>query len=195
METGNDQDGKGKTMERLRTLDPSLATGKTRALFETIHDRFGMIPNFMRSMANSPAVLESYLLVDGALNQGLLSAKLRAQIALVIAEANQSSYCLAVHSAIGRTVGLSDEEIIDSRKGASPDSKVAAALGFAGQLVEKKGQVSLEDVYRLTRVGFSEAEIAEIVANVALNIFTNYFNLVAGTAADFPEPPSLSPNT
>lgn len=182
-------------MERLRAINPSSATGKTRELFEKIYDRFGMIPNFMRTMANSPAVLESYLLVDGALSRGLLDAKLRAQIALVIAEVNQSSYCLAVHSAVGRTVGLSEEEIIDSRKGVSPDSKVAATLAFACRLVEKKGRVSLEDVYRLSRVGYSEAEIAEIVANVAFNIFTNYFNLAAGTATDFPEPPDLEPNT
>jgi hypothetical protein len=39
--------------------------------------------------------------------------------------------------------------------------------------------------------GYGDAEIAEVVAHVALNIFTNYFNNVAGTAIDFPMAPAI----
>ncbi len=182
-------------MERLRTIDPGNTTGKIRELFESINNQYGMIPNFMRTMANSPVVLESYLCLSGALGKGLLPARLREQIALVVSQINRSDYCLAAHSAIGRTAGLNDEEILDSRKGVSPDSKVEAALSFARLVIEKKGRVSLEDISRLTRIGYSEGEIAEVVATVVLSIFTNYFNLVAGTDVDFPEVPNLSPGS
>ncbi len=37
------------------------------------------------------------------------------------------------------------------------------------------------------RAGFGDDAIAEIVAGVALNIFTNYFNHVADTDIDFPQ--------
>jgi uncharacterized peroxidase-related enzyme len=178
-------------MERLRTLDPSRATGKTKQLFDDIQNRLGMIPNFMRTLANSPAALETYITVTNSLENGILPTKLREQIALVVAELNRSEYCLAAHSIIGRTVGLSEEEVLDSRRGVSPDSKVEAALWFAHQVVEKRGRVTRKDVYRLTRVGYGEGEIAEIVANIALNIFINYFNLVAGALLDFPKAPEL----
>ncbi|MBW1798067.1 MAG: carboxymuconolactone decarboxylase family protein, partial [Deltaproteobacteria bacterium] len=150
-----------------------------------------MIPNLMLTMANSHAVLEAYLGFSGALEKGALSARLREQIALVVAETNGSDYCLAAHSAVGKTVGLSDEEVLDSRRGISPDRRVEAVLLFARRLVEKHGKTALEDFNRLRRVGYTDEDIAEIVANVALTIFTNYFNQVAGTVPDFPGIPAL----
>jgi alkylhydroperoxidase family enzyme len=86
-------------------------------------------------------------------------------------------------------VGLSEEDVLDSRHGGSPDSKVEAALRFASQMVEKRGWVSDEDVAHLRSAGYEDAEIAEIVANVALIMFTNYFNHVAETVVDFPPVP------
>jgi AhpD family alkylhydroperoxidase len=115
-----------------------------------------------------------------------LSPQLREQIALAVAQENDCDYCLAAHTALGRSVGLSDEAIRDSRRGASPDSKTDAALRFARLIVEKRGRVSDEDVARVRYAGHTDAEIAEIVANVAVNIFTNYFNHVAETEVDFP---------
>ncbi len=84
-------------------------------------------------------------------------------------------------------VGLSEENILDSRQGVSPDSKVNAVLRFARQIVEKHGWVSDANVWRLRKGGYGDEEISEIVANVVLNIFTNYFNQVAETEVDFPK--------
>ena len=35
--------------------------------------------------------------------------------------------------------------------------------------------------------GFSDGEIAEIVAHIALNVFTNYFNNITEVDLDFPK--------
>ncbi len=166
-------------MPRLQPIHPETATGKAKELLDGVHKKLGMTPNLMRTMANSPAVLEAFLAFNGAIAGGSLSAKLREQIALAVAEANRCDYCLSAHAAIGRLVGLSDEQVLNSRRGSSPDSKVAAALRFARTLVDKRGWVIDEDVTRLRVAGYGEAEIAEIVANVVLNIFTKYFNHVA----------------
>jgi alkylhydroperoxidase family enzyme len=53
------------------------------------------------------------------------------------------------------------------------------------------GQVSDEDVQEVRMAGFDDGAIAEVVANVALTIFTNYFNSVADTEIDFPKAPPL----
>jgi alkylhydroperoxidase family enzyme len=74
-----------------------------------------------------------------------------------------------------------------AQDGKSADIKTAAALRFALQLVEARGQVSAADVQEVRLVGFSDEEIVEIVAHVALNLFTNYINVALAVPVDFPE--------
>ena len=109
------------------------------------------------------------------------------QIAITVAEVSGCDYGLAAHSAVGKVVGLSDQDILDSRQGTSPDRRVDAALQFARTVLHQRGRVGDREVARLRRAGYGDGEIAEIVANVALNLFSNYFNHVAGTVVDFPE--------
>ncbi len=174
-------------MPRLNAIETSQADPKTKALLEGVQKKLGMTPNLMRTMANSPAVLDAYLGFSNALAKGALQPRLREQIALTVGELNGCRYCLAAHSALGKMVGLSDEEIADSRRGVSPDRKTEAALQFARKVVAERGWVTDDDVASLRSVGGSDGEIAEIVGAVALNTFSNYFNHVADTEVDFPE--------
>ena len=174
-------------MPRLKAIETTEADPKTKTLLEGVQKKLGMTPNLMRTMANSPAVLEAYLAFGNALGKGSLTAKLREQIALIVGELNGCQYCLSAHSALGKMVGLSDEEIADSRRGVSPDRKTEAVLRFARKVVTERGRVSDDDVAALRTVGVGDAEVAEIVATVAANIFSNYFNHVADTEVDFPE--------
>ena len=123
------------------------------------------------------------------------SPKLREQIALTVGEVNGCHYCVSAHSALGRMAGLSDDDLVDARRGNATDGKADTALRFARTIVEKRGLVSDEDVDRVRNAGFDDAEISEIVAAVALNIFTNYFNHVADTEVDFPEVKPLEEQT
>ena len=173
-------------MQRLPALDPTHATGRAKELLDGVQAKLGMIPNLMRTMANSPAVLEAYLNAQGALAMGSLPAKLREQIALTVAEVNGCDYCVAAHAAVGKMVGLSHQDILDSRNGTSPATQVEAALQFARMLVHQRGWVGDADIARLRRLGYGDGEIAEILAHVALSLFSNYFNHVADTVIDFP---------
>lgn len=174
-------------MPRLQAIETADAEPRAKALLEGVQTKMGMTPNLMRTMANSPAVLESYLGFRNALGAGVLSPKLREQIALVVSESNGCQYCLSAHAALGKMVGLGDEEIADSRRGVSPDRKTEAVLQFARKVVSDRGWVSDDDLTAVRSAGASDAEIAEVVAHVAVNIFSNYFNHVAGTEVDFPE--------
>src|SRR5579864_7627184 len=102
-------------MARLPIIDPEKSTGKTHELLAAVQKKLGLVPNSMRVMVNSPAVLEAYIGFSGALDGASLNAKTRERIALEVADANQCSYCLSAHSAIGKMVGLNEEEILDSR--------------------------------------------------------------------------------
>jgi uncharacterized peroxidase-related enzyme len=174
-------------MSRFLQINPDTASGKAKELLDAVKSKLGMVPNISRAMANAPAVLDGYLALSGALGKGALSAKHREQIALTVAEANGCDYCLAAHSAIGKMVGLTAEQILDSRRGTSVDPKSDAVVRLARQLVEKRGRLAEADLDEAHRQGLDDAAVAEVIANVALNLFTNYFNHVAETDVDFPQ--------
>lgn len=175
-------------MPRLKALDPQTTTGKSADLFNAIHSKLGMVPNMMRTMGHSPAVLNGYLSLSGALSEASLGAKIAELIALTVANANSCEYCNAAHSFIGeKLVHIDTKSIADARKGKSVDQKIQAALSFSKALVDKKGLVSDADVNAVKDAGYDEAGIAEIIGHVGLNILTNYFNNAAQVTVDFPE--------
>lgn len=179
-------------MTRLTALNPEEATGKTKDLFNAVQAKLGVVPNMMRTMGNSPAVLEGYLNLSGALSHGKLSAKTGELLALTVSESNSCDYCVAAHTFIGEKLLKADAQVLhDARTGNSADAKTSAILQFAKTLVRKNGLVSNEDVQAIKNAGASEAEIAETVAHVALNVLTNYFNNTANTQIDFPKVASL----
>jgi uncharacterized peroxidase-related enzyme len=179
-------------MDRITPVDPQTAQGKTKELLDAVKSKIGLVPNMTRAMAVSPAVLEAYLGISGALAHGVLPPKVREQLALAVGQANDCEYCLSAHSLIGKRVGLTDQAVLDSRKGHSPDPKTDALIRFARTLVEKQGRVTDTDLTAVREAGYGDAEIAEVVAHVALNTFTNYFNNTADTTIDFPKAPALA---
>ena len=159
----------------------------SRPLLEAVKKQLGSVPNLFRLVSNSPAGLEGYLSLNGALAKGALDAKTRERIALAVAEINGCGYCLAAHSYLGKHVAkLDDGEIAANRAGGSHDAKAEVAVAFAAKVVRARGAVAAEDVAAVKAAGYSDAELVEIVAHVALNTLTNYVNEVFGTAVDFP---------
>ena len=179
-------------MERITPVNLQTVQGRARELLDAVKARLGLVPNMTRSMAVSPPVLEAYLGCIGALGHGVLPAQVREQLALDVGEANHCDYCVSAHSALGKRAGLTDQDVLDSRRGASADPKADVLLGFARTVVEKTGLVEDADFAAVREAGYGDAEIAEVVAHVGLNVFTNYFNNVAGTTIDVPKAPALS---
>jgi uncharacterized peroxidase-related enzyme len=173
-------------MARIQMIDPSEATGKGKELLDAVHNKLKIVPNLAKALANSPAALEAWINLNRSLEAGALDAKTREAIALTVAQKNGCEYCLSAHTTIGRLVGLSETEIIGSREGRGSSVKTTAALQFARELVERRGQVPASSIEELRSHGVTEGEIAEIVAHVALNIFTNYFNIALDVDVDFP---------
>jgi uncharacterized peroxidase-related enzyme len=168
----------------LRTAD--TAPSASQPLLAQIHGAFGTTPNMFRAVANSPAALASMWGSFVALGGGTLPATLVEKIAVAVAEANQCHYCLAAHTALGRKAGASVEEMGEAQAGRSPDPQTAAALQLAIKLVEQRGTVDATDLQAVRNAGFNDEALVEIVAHVALNLFTNYVNIAFGTPLDFP---------
>lgn len=179
-------------MTRIRPIDQHTAASDAAELLGAVKKKTGSVPNLIATMANSPAVAKAYLNFSQTLSTGMLPPRVREQIALVVGETNNCAYCLAAHTALGKAAGLTEQETRDARRGTSQVEKERVALGFARKLVQERGVVADIDLERVRQAGYTDGEIGEIVANVALNLFTNYFNHVAGTEVDFPAAPSLA---
>src|SRR4030095_9057879 len=174
-------------MTRLKAVSPEAATGKTKELYTVIKGRLGVVPNMMKTMGNSSAFLQGYLHLSDALSGGSLGAKIGELIALAVAEANACNYCLSAHTYLSANLVKIDQSAIEAaRTGESTDPKTDAILKFAKILVNKKGQADDSDVYAIKQAGLTDGEIGEIIGHVALNLLTNYFNIVADTEIDFP---------
>lgn len=174
-------------MNRITQLDPAHATGKTRQLLDGVQAKLGAVPNLFRVLGNSAAALEGYLHFNSALAGGALGAKAREQIALAVAEGNECSYCLSAHAFIGGQAGLSPREVADARQATAGSDKTDAILKLALTILVQKGEISDAALASARRNGLTDGEIVETVANVAINVFTNYLNHVARTVVDFPE--------
>ncbi len=167
------------------TIDAAPAAA--RPLLEAVQKQFGIVPNLFRLVANSPAALEGYLGLVGALSKGALPAPTRERIALAVAEINGCGYCLSAHSYLGKNLAkLDDAEIAANRKGGSNDAKADAAVRFAAKVAHERGHVSEADLLAVKAAGYEDAQLIEIVLHVGLNVWTNYINEVAKTDIDFP---------
>lgn len=163
------------------------APAASQPLLEAVNKQLGVVPNLFRLVANSPAALQGYLGLSGALGKGTLPAATRERIALAVAEINGCNYCLSAHTYLGKNLAkLDDAEITANRNGSSNDPKADVAVRFAAKVARERGRVTDEDVRAVKLAGYDDGQLIEIVQHVALNVWTNYINEVAHTEIDFP---------
>lgn len=168
-------------------LQSQTAPAASQPLLAQIQQAFGATPNMFKAVANSPAALQSMWAAFGALGAGTLGTRLGEQIAVAIANRNRCEYCLAAHTALGRKAGASAAEMSAAQAGVSDDAHTAAALTFVLKVVEQRAQIDEADVAALRAAGFDDGQVVEILAHVALNLFTNYINVALDVPVDFPK--------
>lgn len=175
-------------MSRIHTPDSiEVSPAAAQPMLEAVKKQLGVVPNLFRVVANSPAALEGYLGLNGALSKGQLDARTRERIAMAVAELNGCDYCLSAHTYLGKNLAkLDDSELAANREGGSQDTKAEAALRFATKVVRERGHVTDADVQAVKDAGYSDGQVMEIVLHVVLNTLTNYVNEVAKTEIDFP---------
>lgn len=175
-------------MSRIKTPASVEAAPKaSQEMLNAVNKQLGVVPNLFRMVSTSPAALEGYLSLSGALGKGTLPAPTRERIALAVAELNGCSYCLSAHTYLGKNLANLDEaEMIANRNGSSKDAKADAAVKFAAKIVKERGHLQSKDVEAVKQAGYDDGQIIEIVLHVALNTWTNYINEIGQTEIDFP---------
>lgn len=174
-------------MSRIHTVTNADANQEQLALFAAIQQQLGMVPNFLKIFANSPAALRAFLGLHQIANEGSLDAATRERIALAVAQQNTCEYCVSAHTAIGHKTGLNNEEMAANRAGNSQDAKAAIAVQFANAVLEHKGEVTTAEIQAMRDAGYSESDIVEVITHVALNFLTNIIGKASRVEIDFPK--------
>ena len=174
-------------MSRINLVTSEQATEEQQGLFDAIEQHLGMVPNFLKVFANSPAALRAFLGLHGIANEGDLDLQTRERIALGLAEQNACEYCVSAHTAIGRKAGLSTAEMDKNRAGGSQDAKASVAVKFARSLAEHNGAVTTAELLEIRNAGYSDAEIVEIITHVGMNVLTNILGKASRVEIDFPK--------
>jgi uncharacterized peroxidase-related enzyme len=174
-------------MSTLPQIELADATGATAEALTQAQKAIGSIPNMAKAMANSPALLKGWLALSGALSGGVLSAAVRERLGIATAEYNRCAYCLSAHTYLGAHIAkVDDEELELARDAESSDPHIAALLTLSDAIARGRGIVDDTALKDARAAGVTDAEIAEVVGNLALNILTNYFNILADVDNDWP---------
>jgi uncharacterized peroxidase-related enzyme len=173
-------------MPRTTALKPDQVPAGSKPTLDAFTKNIGFTPNMMAAFAQSPIAFNAWATLLGALSKAL-DVKTRDSIGLAVSEVNGCNYCLTVHSFTAEHMAkLPADEIILARKGHATDPKRDAAVQFACKVVETRGQVSEADLQAVRDVGYTDANVMEIIALVAMYSLTNFFNNVFDHEKDFP---------
>lgn len=173
-------------MARTAALKPEQVPADSKATLDAFSKGLGFTPTMMASFAQSPVAFNAWATLLGSLSKAL-DVKTRDSIGLAVSEVNGCNYCLTVHSFTAQHMAkLPEDEIILARKGHAKDPKRDAALQFARKVIETRGQVADADLQAVRDAGYTDANIMEIVALVAMYSLTNFFNNVFDPEKDFP---------
>ncbi|WP_136611915.1 carboxymuconolactone decarboxylase family protein [Sinomonas albida] len=168
------------------TLD--TVPGASREHAERLARRMGRFMNIHAGMAHSPVVIAAYQGIQKAIaEQGTFDARTREAIALAVGNQNGCDYCQGAHTVSARKAGLDDEQILALRAGeVGFDPRLAALTEVARAASADNGYVP-EPVWQAALdAGWTDTELAEAFAHIAVNLFTNYFNHYAHTELDVP---------
>jgi len=181
-------------MQNIAPVEMENTDDVTTATLNAVKEKLGMLPNLFTTLAHSPVALNSYLQQTETLSKGHLSSRQREIVAIAIAQENACEYCLSAHVAIGKGVGLSDDDIGRARLGKAHDPLDDAVATFATQVVQTRAELSGDAIKAARQAGLDDGLIAEIIANISVNVMTNYMNRIAGTVVDFPVTKLLAAN-
>lgn len=144
----------------------------------------GQLPNFLGVLAGSPAALRAYARFRSELRHGTLTRPTLERIALAVAEFYGSKPGISLHTRTARNAGLGIDEVAQARAYTSADPREAALLHYVKALLEQRGRPPAHLHEEAREAGWSDEQILEVVATVALESFTALVNVAGDVPVD-----------
>lgn len=173
-------------MPRIAPVVSSNVDSKVATTLSQLKASMGMVRNVFATMANAPVALDGYLALKKALSRGRLTDRQREILSLAVGQENECRYCLSAHTKSSKAAGMSEADVLKARSGDGDDPFERTLASFAKAVVRERGHLSNEELESARKAGIDDGLVIEVIANVALNTFTNYLNEVADTEIDSP---------
>lgn len=146
---------------------------------EAVRDKLGTVLNIAGEMAHSPN--------DAGVEHGAFDGATREAVALAVGTQDGCGYCQSAHTLFAVQAGLSEQQTVAIRHAAIDfDSRLQALLVVTREITAHLGEVSDATYQRAQQAGFSEQQLTELYAHVAVNMFTNYFNHYPTPSSTYP---------
>jgi AhpD family alkylhydroperoxidase len=160
-------------------------SSNNQQIFDSLHKMIGFVPNLYAYYAKSETALADYLALQNRKNS--LSGKQSEIINLVTSQINECRYCQSAHSVFGKFSGLTEEQILEIRRGsASFDAKLDALVKFTTSVVKNRGRASIDAKDAFFNAGYSEANLIDVVIVIGDKTISNYMHNLTNIEIDWP---------
>lgn len=152
----------------------------SRQSLQALQQAFGLVPNLAATMANSPALVNTFVAAFGQFSAGSFTAAERQVLLLSNAVANNSLWPVAFHSTVAVKEGVAPDDVAAIRQGRDPASPRLAALStITSRLIETRGHIDDSDVKSFTAAGFDDIQLLEVITGLAISTMANYTSNIA----------------
>jgi len=173
---------------------PTIEDAKpaSKVIFHKIEKDFGFLPNIYAFLGHAPNTLANFLQLRASNSAGSFNERELEAIYLAVSQENESEYCIAVHTFMGKNVGFNSEETVQLRVGNHPEKKLSILSSLAREIQKTHGEPNDELLNEFFDLGYDEAALVELVALVMEKSFVNYLQKIAKLKLDFPEAPRFN---
>lgn len=148
-------------------------------------EAFGLVPNLLRVMSQSPTLLATYMTGWGQFDETSLSPAERQVVYQAANFENDCGYCMAWHTILAEGTGMPQEDVEALRQGSSlSDEKHEALRLFAQAMMRTNGRVEPSALAAFFGVGYSEAQALEVILGLSVKLMSNYANSIAQIPLD-----------
>jgi AhpD family alkylhydroperoxidase len=161
-----------------------------QAIFDNLKSKLGFVPNLYAILAHSEHALANYLAFQNG--KSSIVGKAREVVDLVVSQVNSSEYCLAAHTVISKSIGFTDEQILEIRNGtAGFDPKLDALARLVRSVVVNRGHADAALVESFLASGWTKENLVDAVVVIGDRTVTTYLDAMTRVPVDFPAAPNL----
>lgn len=174
-------------MTDFKLHDQTSAPEASKALLEDSAKSLGMIPGLHAVMAEAPAVLEGYQQLHRLVLETSFNNDEKTVLWQAINVEHACHYCVPAHTAIAKSMKVSDE-VTDALRNetALPNAKLEALRSFVLTVVRKRGEVTQQELQAFYHAGYAQQQVLEVILGVSQKVMSNYINHIAATPVDKP---------
>jgi uncharacterized peroxidase-related enzyme len=155
-----------------------------QAIFDSLQNALGFVPNLYATIAHSEKGLERYLAYQNAKTS--LSNKEKEAVNLVVSQVNGCLYCQSAHLVLGKMNGFSEEQLLEIRRAKSSDRKLNALVQLAADATSNKGRASSETVDAFFAEGYTNENLVDLILLISEKTAMNFLHNLTQIPIDFP---------